>query len=331
MHLKALLKRKPVISPLVFLGMIVLSFGIYIPWLGLYGDDWQYLYVFHLLGAGEYPAFVAPDRPFSAWVYQLFTPVFGETVWAYHLLVLLLRWLAALSFWWVLKLLWPEKPRLIIPAVLLFCVYPGFKQMALPLEFILHFTIMLMSFLSLGMMLKSLQANTRRLQWSYTAIGLALAAGMFSVEYFLGLELLRPVLVWFCLRDKDLTWKKRLLKSLTVWVPYLLVLVLFFIWRVFIFSFQYYEPAVLNRIIANPLKGVFQLIWKILSDLWLLIAGVWDQSFAQSGSYIHVLTAAGVLILFSAIVFLLLKLVVDENSDDSQSLQDEKWGLQALG
>jgi len=331
MQLKALFKNTTIKPPLLFLAVIVFSFGIYIPWLGLYGDDWQYLYVFHLLGAGEYPAFVAPDRPFSAWIYQLYTPLLGETVWAYHLLILVLRWLSALAFWWVLLLLWPRKTRNLTWVVIFFCVYPGFKQQALPLEFILHFTVMLMTFLSLGLMLKAHQTVEEWRRWSLTAVSVLLSAGMFSVEYFIGLELLRPVLLWFNLRENGLSTGKRLKVSLTSWLPYLLVVVLFFIWRVFIFSFQFYEPAVLDRIMANPAKGIFQLVWKVFNDLWLLIVKVWSQAFSQSNTYTHILIAAGLFFAFFAIVFWLLRLQnVSKDESNEPGTSDEKWALQAV-
>ncbi len=331
MQLKALLKSTTIKPPLLFLAVIVLSFGIYIPWLGLYGDDWQYLYVFHLLGAGEYPAFVAPDRPFSAWIYQLYTPLLGETVWAYHALILLLRWFSALAFWWVLSLLWPAKTRNLTWVVIFFCVYPGFKQQALPLEFILHFTVMLMTFLSLGLMLKAQHTVDKWRRWSLTIAGVLLGAGMFSVEYFIGLELMRPILLWFNLREKGLSKGKRLKVSLVTWLPYLLVAVLFFVWRVFIFSFQFYEPAVLDRILANPAKGIFQLFWKVLSDLWLLIVKVWSQAFAQSNAYIHIIISVGLFVLFFIIVFWLVRLLSDAKSDSSApGTSEEQWATQAL-
>ncbi|MCD4672489.1 MAG: hypothetical protein K8R77_07495, partial [Anaerolineaceae bacterium] len=72
--------------PLAFLGAVLLSFGIFIPLWGLYGDDWIYMWNYHQFGAGGFIDFVAVDRPFSAWIYMLSTPLFGETIWLYHLL-----------------------------------------------------------------------------------------------------------------------------------------------------------------------------------------------------------------------------------------------------
>ncbi|MCE1254480.1 MAG: hypothetical protein LWX83_13140, partial [Anaerolineae bacterium] len=113
---------------LTLVGVILLSFGIYLPWYGIYGDDWQYLYLYHLLGVGGYGPFVMADRPFSAWVYWLYTPIVGEFHFGYHLIMLGLRLGAALMFWWVLRLIWKKQPWQVLWVTLLIAIYPSFKQ-----------------------------------------------------------------------------------------------------------------------------------------------------------------------------------------------------------
>ena len=76
--------------PWAFLAAVILSYGIFIPLWGLYGDDWIYMWNYHVFGAGSFVDFVAVDRPFSAWIYILTTPIFGETSWPYHVLLLTL-------------------------------------------------------------------------------------------------------------------------------------------------------------------------------------------------------------------------------------------------
>ncbi len=101
------MKLEPV--PLALFVVVVLGYGIYIPWFGLYGDDWIYLWAYHLQGPLFFIDFVAIDRPFSAWIYILTSALFGENVWAYHALLMLLRWLSAVLLWWVFRLVWPEQ------------------------------------------------------------------------------------------------------------------------------------------------------------------------------------------------------------------------------
>ena len=78
--------------PIALAAAVILGFGVFIPWFGFYGDDWLYIYTYHVLGPGSFQAFVAADRPFSGWVYTLVTPILGENPLGYHLLLLVLRW-----------------------------------------------------------------------------------------------------------------------------------------------------------------------------------------------------------------------------------------------
>lgn len=271
--------------PLFLLGLALVNFGLVIPWLCLYGDDWQYMYSFHLQGAAGFPAFVAPDRPFSAWVYMLFTPLLGETPWAYHLLLMLLRWGAAVQFWLLLRQLpgaaWQ---RTAFAGATIILIYPGFKQQALPLEFILHFSVLNLTLFSLYAMLRAEAHPAAR--WKWTAAGVFSALGVFSVEYFTGLELLRPVLLWLALRTTAAREEAlrgddtrplgaiarplpRLRLTLLRWLPYAAVLALFFFWRVFIFQFQHYKPDTSG--LAEPLKFVAAVAWKALDSLWLAL------------------------------------------------------------
>lgn len=310
-------------SPLKVYGLLfllmLLAFGIYIPWLGLYGDDWQYLYVFHLLGAGEYPNFVAADRPFSAWVYQLFTPILGENVAGYHVLVLLIRWAGACVFYQVLKRVWPEQPPAILYAALFFAIFPGFKQQPLPLEFVLHFTVLLCFLISVLLMLAAVDAQTVWKKVLYLVIAVLLSASLFSVEYFVGLELIRPVLLWFALRKTGTPASNRLKSTLYYWLPFLLVLSSFAYWRVFIYKFQFYAPGWIESIRANPLKGIVALLWRSAQDVWLMAVGVLRQPFSLSSGYSDVLVSLLFLIVSAVIVWWLLTRLKIDNKSVSQT------------
>src|SRR5512140_2428447 len=96
--------------PLALLGAAILGYGIFIPWFKLYGDDWIYLWNFHLFGASSFGAFVAGDRPYSAWIYTLVTGLFGERFVYYHIVLVALRWSSAVLFWWVVGFFWQENP-----------------------------------------------------------------------------------------------------------------------------------------------------------------------------------------------------------------------------
>jgi hypothetical protein len=263
--------------PLALLGVVVLAYGIYIPWFGLYGDDWPYLWYYHMFGPSGTAGFVAFDRPYSTWFYSLSTALLGDNVAAYHIFMLVLRWLNAVLLWWVLKMIWPENNRQVTWVALLFAVYPGFRQQPLAVEFILHFAIYDLLLLSFGLML--LSARNARRYWLLTAGGLVCAAGVFSSEYFAGLELLRPFFLAMIFMG-SMPWKDLLKKVFLIWLPYLALIVFFFVWRMFIFEHVSYEPVLASNLAASPLAGIADLAVRILSDIWKVVVRAWLQVFS---------------------------------------------------
>lgn len=264
--------------PLALFGLVTLAYGLFIPWLGLYGDDWPYLWVNHVFGPAGYIDFVAWDRPFSAWIYLLSTPVLGETVWAYHLFLALLRWVCAVLVWWLMGLVWPERKSLAVWTAALFTIYPGFRQQPIPLEFMLHFSTLALFLLSLGTMLLAVRRPRRRLV--YTLVSVLSAAAMFGLEYFIGLELLRPVFLWIVLAEMGLPPRRRPLQVLLHWLPNLAVLAAFVVWRVFIFEFPTYQPAFLSTLTTSPLQSLYQLALRVIGDLRAVTFGAWRQVFS---------------------------------------------------
>ncbi len=268
--------------PLALLAAAVLGYGIFIPWFKLYGDDWIYLWNFHLFGAGSFGEFVAGDRPYSAWIYSLVTGLFGERYVYYHILLVALRWSSAVLFWWVMGFFWPGNPVGRAGAALLMLLYPGFKQQPIPLEFILHFAVLSLFLVSLGLMALSL-GKPRRLWWPLTALAMVCSASMFSLEYFIGLELARPLLIWAILRNEKPAGqiKRRLwLRIFLAWLPYLFVLAAFLAWRIFVFKFQFYRPILIDQLSANPLNALVGLAMRILTDLKTVTWDAWKQLFS---------------------------------------------------
>lgn len=316
------------LQPLAFLALLLANFGIYIPWLGLYGDDWPYLYLYHAAGASAYPAFVAADRPFSAWVYMLFTSIFKEWVAGYHLLLLGLRWLAAYLFWRILLKIWPSQRRLAFAAAAILCIYPGFKQQALPLEFILHFSVLCLFFLSIWLMLQSASAQKRA--WLWNAIGAACAFCMFSVEYFIGLEILRPLLLWLMLRETTPDIRQRLRKIMVLWLPYLAVLAVFLYWRVFIYSFQFYQPYFFNALRDDALKTLVTLAWSIVESLWKAAFLAWPLPLNTKQGYPELIIRAAVTLGGFMVGFWLLYRA-ERTNKNSEELHAMPWAALLTG
>ena len=261
---------------LALLVLALLSYGIHIPAWGLYGDDWIYLYSYHAAGAGGFMDFVRADRPFSFWIYSLITPLLGETIYPYHVLLLLVRWIGACLLYWLVQLAAPLYRHLAVGVAVLFLIYPGFGQHPVALQFILHFTVLALTIFSFACMIKAGQSS-HPWRWIITS-WLAALVSLFSLEYFFGYELLRPLLLWMAQEQRSKPLAHRLRRVLIGWLPYLAIAVLFVIWRIFVFKFPFYQPEMLDLFRRSPLDGALALLGRVAGDFKIVIYDAWRQT-----------------------------------------------------
>jgi hypothetical protein len=255
-----------------------LAYGLLIPWLGFYWDDWPYLWFAKTLGAAGFADVFSHDRPFLAVLYSIVLPVLGAKPIVWQLFALVWRWLASMAFWWVLRLQWPAKPRQAFWAALLFAVYPGFSQQWISVIYSEGFIILSAFLASLGLMLAAVRK--RILYWPAIIGGVLLSAfNLFSTEYFFGLELLRPVMLWIVLAEGSSYWKETTKKVILHWAPFLAVLLLFVLWRAFFFTSSNYSLSAMEALSTSPQSTLFGLLMTLGSNFltggWL----AWNQTF----------------------------------------------------
>ncbi|MBN1372544.1 MAG: hypothetical protein JW987_11455 [Anaerolineaceae bacterium] len=308
----------------VLLALVLLSYSVVLPQLGLYGDDPAFLYTYHRYGPEGFHDYLGGFRPFAPWIYRLITPLFQETIWAYHAFLLVLRWLMPVLFYQVLALTWPERKRIFTWAACLLAVYPGFMQQAMPLEFCLHFATFCLLMVSLIFMIRSIQQP--RAFISYTIASLVTGLSMFGIEYFTGLELLRPVilgaLIWR--QNSSRRWQKLALH----WLPYLLLYGGYLIWRGLVFQSVYYQPTLLNDLRSNPWE-VLVLIWKVTRDIFTTGLHAWGIIFQIPRGGVTLLIYLALLAI--CIVFLGLFFFADSRRYPAESITaDEGWGRKGL-
>ena len=274
--MKKCLSKIPV--PVYLLLISIMAYGIYIPWFGFYGDDWSYIWYQHLLGFGGAGDFAAWDRPFSAAYYNVIQLLLGEQVWPYQVYELILRWGSAVLFWMILKKIWKNNPASIFWAATLFLIYPGFGQQPISVEFILHFAVLDLFLFSLLGMVHSIGAEKKKYLW-LTGVSMVCTASIFGLEYFAGLEILRPILIWTALGEDSLSWREKARKVIVLWLPYLAVLTGFFYWRIFIFKFPTYQPGLLHDMLATPTATSIGLLKRMGLDFKTLLLDAWRLIF----------------------------------------------------
>ncbi len=330
-------KKSNFTVPLFLLVLCVLAYGLLIPTLGFYWDDWPYAWINHMYGPAGYPEYVALDRPYSAWIFMLLTSFLGEGPLGYHISSLILFWLCAVLFWALLRQLWPGHNKEAFWAAMLFAVYPGFLGHPQAIIYNHHFTAMALYLFSFIGMVRAIQASAkswpflRAAAWHLPAVG-ALALSQFTLEYFLGWEAVRLLVAWIALKPQNLDLNRRVGRSISHVYPYGLATLGFLIWRVFIFRFPTYQPVG-----ADGADFVLhEWVLRVIGQFFEAVFVAWRRAFPQlsSGDFsqafwlITLVLSTGIVVL----VFIALLVARKKNHppNESPSRPSEHFAGQAL-
>lgn len=264
--------------PIVFLLLCFLSFGLLITKLGFYWDDWAKTLVYHVDGLKGYWEYYAYDRPLSAWTHVLLYPFLGEVPLHWHIFTLLMRWLSAVAMWWCLGLLWPAARRPVTYATLLFIVYPVFTQQSIAVTYHQQWMQYVLYFLSLGFMILAIQK--KKYFWILSSCSILLLGMQITItEYFIPLELIRPFILWFLISKSQPTLNKRIFRVIKLWLPYLLMLLIYIIWRQFFMQLTDEDPyqlSLLSDLLMQPGATIKELIKVIFVDSVKMILTTWS-------------------------------------------------------
>ncbi len=257
-------------TPFALLLVCILAYGLYILWMGFYWDDWPWVWFSHVMGPQGMLKIDLEHRPLSGVVLWIGSLLAGESPVGWQIYNFAFRWLTAVSLWWLLQILWPRRREFAVAVSLLFLVYPGFGQQFVAVNNSRHLLPLTLFFLSIGWMVK---ANRKRNHyWRDTCIALGLSViGMFITDYYYGLGLIRPVILW-TINDRS-DKREQLRVSFRDWLPYLIPLVGVFIWRYWVSQQYFYrvnifdtptgtEPSQLTKIL-DPIEVTLEAWIKI--------------------------------------------------------------------
>jgi len=278
------IRSKPWFYPLLVLAVMVLAYGLQMPRLGFFWDDWQAIYLSRFDEPAAYWRYFLSDRPFSAWTYILTMPVLGISPLPWHLFTLLVRWLSVLGFVWTMRGIWREQVRAVQWMGLLLAVYPGFTQQPVAVAYSQHFITYALFTGSLTLMVRA--AKQPGLVWRFTLPAMFMTLlHLLTMEYFAGLELLRPFLLWIVLRQSGERFIQTAGKVLKRWLPYLVVLGMFLAYRFFWYP-QWMtgeDPnalQLLEQARIAPLTAVLRLAQIALQDFVQVTLFAWTNTIA---------------------------------------------------
>lgn len=318
--------------PFMLFAVGLLAYGVFIPWLGFYWDDWPVVLMGKFFSADAFVDFYVYDRPFSAWTYIVSLPFLGVRPFTWQLFTLILRVLTGLFFWLTLRRLWPEQRIQTAWMAILFLLHPVFTLQFISVAFSQHWTCAVLYAFSVWAMLNSFANGWKRWVWG----GLALAASalhLWTMEYFVGMEIFRYVLIWLII-GSGVSTRQRLDIFIRRAIPYLFVLTAYVIWRMFIFAVPQEDPnplRFLQDLGSQPLTALATMTQIIVQDLLYMLFQVWanvldasrlivNSKFFLFSALFSVLVAVGLGVYFSRFV----------SKDGEPASPSSAWTRQAL-
>ena len=285
--------------PVALLLTCLLAFGLLIPWLGFYWDDWPTVWFLNRFGPSIFRATYGIDRPALGWLFNATTALVGQTPIAWQIFTLLTRWVACLSLWMMLRAAWPQRIMETAWVTFLFALYPGFKQQPIAFTYSADWIAIALFFFSFWLMIVSLKDfSFRRPRWRWLLMALSwliAAYVMFADEYYFGLELLRPIFLWLALsaqmkneplegvdplskQEKHARRKTLFWKTLLLWLPYLAIMTVFLYWRLIIFVSPRGQVTIIDQLASQPVKAAVALAGRIVGDLFRSSLFAWAQT-----------------------------------------------------
>jgi hypothetical protein len=267
----------PVIS---LLAISILVYGVFIARLGFYHDDWPLVWVYHSMGLEGLAKWFKGNRPFAGWIYSLIFPYLGVSPIGWHALALSLRWLSSVFLFFTFRLIWPKKlePAWLISVFAL--LYPGFSLQPLSVTYVPQHLSFLLFSISLAVTVWSIRSS--KIYWTIISLVIALT-GYLIIEYFVGLELLRPVIIFLALSSTTSQGglSGRIKQVLSKWSPFVIIFLIYSIWRLFLFhsSIPYQDGiSQLSTMMQNPYSEIISRFIEGIRNILMASVMAWSRT-----------------------------------------------------
>ena len=274
--------------PLALLFIGIIAYLLMLPKMGFYWDDWEGVYLYKLHNPALSFHYYA-ERPVSALIYLGLFPLIKMTPAVTHTVALLLRWGGILFIYYTLNLIWPTRKPVHQWIGALMIVFPGFSEQPLSVAFTPHLGTFLL--FSSSLFLTALAFRDRKRFWIWFPLSLVTGiTQIFMMEYFVVLEILRPLVIWFILRTETKKEKETILKAFLYWLPFLAGLVVYLWWRLAYLPTTMVggdpnNPSLLKAFLNSPLNSFLALGNKVMSDLRYMFVDIWANGFFSVSSY----------------------------------------------
>ncbi|MBL8090085.1 MAG: hypothetical protein JNJ43_07140, partial [Anaerolineales bacterium] len=156
----------------------------------------------------------------------------------WQILGLVIRFILGLQVWSLLRQVFPTRTQSALWVALLFTVYPAYQQQWVALTHVNQELIPLIFLLSSFLLTIKILRNENSPKYLIALAILLQALGLFSTEYFFGLEILRLCFIVAILSETIQNRKALIQKSMVTWFPYFIVWIANAIW-----TYSYHQSS----------------------------------------------------------------------------------------
>lgn len=265
------LRAESILSIALLTLTVVLTYGVLIPRLGFYHDDWYLIWSGETQGLDGIRALFTTDRPFLGILYAFDYAILGASPLGWHIYALTLRLAGVLAFFWLLRLLWPDRRVETTFIALLFAIYPGFYQQPNAATFKMILLAYASGIFSIALTIRAVQSPRRIAQFPLTAAAFVFGLLYLAIyESMIGLEAVRLTLLWYILQKETPSRKESAVRTFKRFLPYLLMSLAFVFWRVAIFKGERRSvnmDVLFGRYASDPVRGLLTVVSEFLKDL----------------------------------------------------------------
>ena len=316
-----------------YLFIVLIAAIAYLPFLGkqgFYRDDWYQIWAGTSQGGSTLIHMFSIDRPGLGLLYTITHRILGSELVCWHLCVFLVR--VALSFliFHLVKKILPDHDLPAFLTAVLVVVYPGYLEQPFADTSLSLYLAYSLCILSIYFSVLAFDVEQKWSKISYTLLALILGFFyLFIFEYFIGMEIVRIYLSWRTLKKRNQN-KPRIHDLIKQVLPYAGMLLIFLIWRLFIFKSTRSTTdirSIISLYQTAPFDMIFYTIKEFLSGVYNSIIQAWAIPFYILSMRLSAVEFVLILITSYTAAFLLYRVL------KKSTIQDDglgSWGRDAL-
>jgi hypothetical protein len=324
-----------------FISIFIISAIAYLPKvleLGFYRDDWYLLYTGNVLGADRFTDIFMSDRPFRAILMQLAFQVFGNKILIYNLVAYVLRSMAGLGAYWIVRQLWPKQHLAALLMGILYVIFPAFTDQPNAFDYQAHQISMTAMVFSIGLTILAIKQNRVGLKVLFSFLSAALALLCYlGMEYFIGMEGLRFAIIFYCTEPLGIKHiSKRAVKTLLTGLPILTTAFGFLLWRIFFFQNLRYATQIdsmFSNYLRSPALKLANTFASLVTDTINISLLSWGVPFNRLASNLRLREwlIAFVLCLAAIAVLSFISLqVIKLEKNKKETETSTRWAMDAI-